>query len=158
VAGVGQVRANARLAERLDAAGFDAAMKAALAAEPVLCADETPVNLWHKDRGADGAALADGHDWHGGNRPGHKLARRLADKADQVWLFTKNLAVSWRNNPAEQALRGPKRHQAVSGYWHRPARAPPAASARDHGIRALDAIHHALAGRPWLPIPVATTA
>ncbi|TCJ30466.1 IS66 family transposase [Parafrankia sp. BMG5.11] len=291
-------RANARLGERLDAAGFDAAMRKALAAEPVLCADETPVNLWHKDRGADGAELAgsphvvtvrtpapglvwyapvhsrsskalkdlgvldgftghlvrddysgwaqfdaqpagvqqclahmirhlqgvwdlhhdeqrwarrvqdvlreahtavttataagDDHldpdlltalrarydkdvewgritnrcrDWHDGNHPGHKLARRLADKADQVWLFTKNFAVPWTNNPAEQALRGPKRHQAVSGYWHRPATLGAycrvrsyLVSARDHGIRALDAIHDALAGRPWLPTPVATAA
>ncbi len=60
------------------------------------------------------------------------------------------------NNPAEQALRGPKRHQAVSGYWHRPATLAAycrvrsyLVSARDHGIRALDAIHNALAGKPW---------
>jgi transposase len=37
--------ASERLASRLDGAGFDAAMQAALAAEPVLAADETPVNL-----------------------------------------------------------------------------------------------------------------
>ncbi|MDT3446983.1 transposase, partial [Pseudofrankia sp. BMG5.37] len=38
-------RANARLAEDLEAAGFDEAMKAALRAEPVLCGDESPVNV-----------------------------------------------------------------------------------------------------------------
>jgi hypothetical protein len=27
-------------------------------------------------------------------------------------------------------------------------------SARGHGVRALDAIHAAIAGRPWLPTPV----
>jgi hypothetical protein len=37
--------ASERLASRLEAAGFDQAMQAALAAEPVLAADETPVNL-----------------------------------------------------------------------------------------------------------------
>jgi transposase len=37
--------ASERLASRLDGAGFDAAMQAALAKEPVLAADETPVNL-----------------------------------------------------------------------------------------------------------------
>jgi hypothetical protein len=37
--------ASERLASRLDGAGFDEAMQAALAAEPVLAADETPVNL-----------------------------------------------------------------------------------------------------------------
>lgn len=38
-------RANARLAERLGAAGFGAAMQAALLAEPVLTADESPVQV-----------------------------------------------------------------------------------------------------------------
>jgi hypothetical protein len=38
-------RANARLAERLSAAGFGEAMRAALLAEPVLTADESPVEV-----------------------------------------------------------------------------------------------------------------
>ena len=42
-------RAHERLAGVLGAAGFDEAMRVALAAEPVLCADETPVNLARKD-------------------------------------------------------------------------------------------------------------
>jgi len=37
--------ASERLSSRLDDAGFDEAMQAALGAEPVLAADETPVNL-----------------------------------------------------------------------------------------------------------------
>jgi transposase len=37
--------ASERLSSRLDGAGFDEAMQAALGAEPVLAADETPVNL-----------------------------------------------------------------------------------------------------------------
>jgi hypothetical protein len=37
--------ASERLSSRLERAGFDEAMQAALAAEPVLAADETPVNL-----------------------------------------------------------------------------------------------------------------
>ena len=28
-------------------------------------------------------------DWARGNHPGHNLARRLADKAEQVWTFTR---------------------------------------------------------------------
>ncbi len=40
-------RAHERLAERLDAAGFDAAMKAALRAEQALRADETPASHPH---------------------------------------------------------------------------------------------------------------
>jgi transposase len=47
-------RALARLAERLQAAGFDAAMKDALRAEDVLCGDETPANVIRKNTGPDG--------------------------------------------------------------------------------------------------------
>jgi transposase IS66 family protein len=42
-------RASARLDEKLQAAGFDDAMQAALAGEPVLGADETPVNVLARD-------------------------------------------------------------------------------------------------------------
>jgi hypothetical protein len=42
-------KANARLSERLDDAGFDEAMQAVLAAEPALGADETPVNVLTPD-------------------------------------------------------------------------------------------------------------
>jgi hypothetical protein len=42
-------QANARLSERLDDAGFDDAMQAALAGEPALGADETPVNVLTPD-------------------------------------------------------------------------------------------------------------
>jgi len=38
--------ASERLSSRLDDAGFDEAMRAALAAEPVLAADETPSISW----------------------------------------------------------------------------------------------------------------
>jgi hypothetical protein len=42
-------RAHQQFAERSDAAGFDAAMRAALRAELVLCGDETPVNVARRD-------------------------------------------------------------------------------------------------------------
>ncbi|WP_214316668.1 IS66 family transposase [Nonomuraea sediminis] len=100
-------------------------------------------------------------DWHEGNHPGYVLARRLADKAEQVWTFTRNLAAPWTNNASEQTLKGPKRHQAVSGYWHTMATLGRylrvhsyLTTAKGHGIRALDAIHATLVGRPWLPTPV----
>lgn len=97
-------------------------------------------------------------DWAKGNHPGYNLATRLADKADQVWTFTQNLAVPWTNNPSEQALKSPKRHQAVSGYWHTlttladycRARSY-LVNARNHGVRPIAAIHNALTGNPWLP-------
>jgi transposase len=289
-------RAHERIAQRLDAAGFDAAMKAALRAEETLCADETPVNVI-RNTGDDGAAVAgsphvvtvrtpderlvwyaatpsrssgaikalgvmdgyhgilvrddyagwaqfdaqlagvqqccqhlsrhlkgvhalhphwqhwaeevrqvlgDAHhavaeaiaagqtaldpsllaelrerydaavhwgeitnrlrDWDDGkNHPGYVLARRLKAKAEQVWLFTRNFAVPWTNNASEQAIRGPKRHQAVSGYWHTLATLARycrvrsyLVTSRNHGIQPTDAIHAALTGRPWLPVPVST--
>jgi transposase len=101
-------------------------------------------------------------DWDDGkNHPGYVLARRLKAKAGQVWLFTGNFAVPWTNNASEQAIKGPKRHQAVSGYWHslttlaRYCRVRSyLAASRSRGIQPIDAIHAALAGRPWLPIPI----
>jgi transposase len=100
-------------------------------------------------------------DWPDGNHPGYTLARWLARHAEQVWLFTTVFAVPWTNNSCEQAIKDPKRHQAVSGYWHtqttlgRYCRIRSyLTSARNHGVRAIDAIHAALTGTPWLPTPV----
>jgi hypothetical protein len=101
-------------------------------------------------------------DWDDGkNHPGYVLARRLKAKAEQVWLFTRNFAVPWTNNASEQAIKGPKRHQAVSGYWHSLATLARycrvrsyLVTSRNHAIRPIDAIHAALAGHPWLPAPV----
>jgi hypothetical protein len=97
-------------------------------------------------------------DWPKGNHPGYNLAKRLHDKTDQVWTFTRNLAVPWTNNASEQALKGPKRHQAVSGYWHTLTTLADycrgrsyLVSSRNHGLRPIDAIHTALASNPWLP-------
>jgi transposase len=105
-----------------------------------------------------GVAANRQRDWPKGNHPGYNLATRLRDKAEQVWLFTRNFAVPWTNNASEQALRGPKRHQAVSGYWHTPTTLGAycrvrsyLVSARNHGLTAIDAIHRALAANPWLP-------
>jgi transposase len=290
-------KANARLAGRLDDAGFDAAMRAALAEEPVLAADESPVNVLTPDTDPDtgepvpGAAqvmvirtpaerlvwltalasrraagitallafftgflIVDGYtayqqlsgqlagiqqccqhvirrcravsrlgpgglqswatdvitvlceahqavedtrargepaldaallkdlreryddavssgiihnrlrDWDGdGNHPGYVLGCWLREHADQVWLFTTALEVEWTSNSAERAVKGPKRHQAVSGYWHtqhtlgRWCRIRSYLdSAANHGLTTLDAITSALDGRPWLPaVPVA---
>lgn len=99
--------------------------------------------------------------WPKGNHPGYTLARRLTAKADQVWLFTTVFAVPWTNNASEQALKSPKLHQKVSGYWHTMATLTRfcrvrsyLTSARNHGLTAIEAIHAVLAGNPWLPAPV----
>jgi transposase len=94
----------------------------------------------------------------GKNHPGYVLASRLKDKADQVWLWTRNFAVPWTNNASERALKNPKLHQKVSGCWHTLATAGRYClvrsyliSARNHGMRPIDAIHAALTMQPWLP-------
>lgn len=96
-------------------------------------------------------------DWHTGNHPGYTLANRLKNKAEQVWLFAKNFKIPWTNNASEQALRSPKRHQAVSGYWRTTDTLRNdlrirsyLTSTRAHRIRAIDTIHRALTGNPWL--------
>ena len=75
-----------------------------------------------------------------------------------MWLFTAGFAVEWTGNSAERAVKGPKRHQAVSGYWHTQATLARwcrirsyLESAASHGLTALEAISTALAGKPWLP-------
>ncbi len=211
-------KASSRLDERLQEAGFDEAMQAALAEEPVLGADETPVNVLAKDtdpetgepetgsphvliirppggkltwlramgsrrqqccqhiirrcravtklgpgglqswaadvieilreaRRLTGEARARGdpldaeqldklrqrydeavafgiihnrlRDWDGdGNHPGYVLGCWLREHKEQVWLFTRE-PVEWTNNVSEQGAKAAKRHQAVSGYWHK---------------------------------------
>jgi transposase len=97
-------------------------------------------------------------DWHDGNHPGYALGNWLRDYKEQVFLFTRNFAVSWTNNVSERGAKAAKRHQAVSGYWHSLATLGRWCrlrsyldSAAAHGVTALDAISGALAGKPWLP-------
>ena len=101
-------------------------------------------------------------DWDDAkNHPGYVLARRRKAKAEQVWLVTRHFAVPWARKRQRAGHQGPKRHQAVCGCWHAPDTLSRyyrvrtyLVSIRDHGIPPIDAIHAALTGRPWLPIPV----
>ena len=97
-------------------------------------------------------------DWHEGNHPGYALGCWLRDYKEQVFLFTRDFAVTWTNNVSERGAKAAKRHQAVSGYWHSLATLARWSSIRSyldsaaaHGLTALDAIRDALAGKPWLP-------
>lgn len=99
-------------------------------------------------------------DWHDGNHPGYALAIWLDKHADQVWLFTTNFAVQWTSNAAERGVKPAKRHQAVSGYWQTDQTLARwclinsyLTTTRNHGLTVLQAITHALQGRPWLPVP-----
>jgi transposase len=97
-------------------------------------------------------------DWDTGNHPGYALGCWLEQYREQVFLLTRNFAVSWTNNVSEQGAKAAKRHQAVSGYWHtlttlaRWCRIRSYLdSAAAHGLSALGAICAAIEGRPWLP-------
>lgn len=97
-------------------------------------------------------------DWAGGNHPGYTLATWLKTHAEQVWLFTRNLAIDWTSNAAERGVKPAKRHQAVSGYWQNDQTLARwclinsyLTTARNHGLTVLDAITRALNGHPWLP-------
>ena len=97
-------------------------------------------------------------DWDTGNHPGYALGCWLEEYREQVFLFTRNFAVSWTNNVSERGAKAAKRHQAVSGYWHSLATLARWCrlrsyldSAAAHGVTALDAISSAIAGKPWLP-------
>jgi hypothetical protein len=97
-------------------------------------------------------------DWDAGNHPGYALGTWLRAYREQVFLFTRNLAVAWTNNVSERGAKAVKRHQAVSGYWHSLATLARWCrirsyldSAAAHGITALDAIRDAITGKPWLP-------
>jgi len=97
-------------------------------------------------------------DWDTGNHPGYALGTWLRDYREQVFLFTREFAVSWTNNVSERGAKAAKRHQAVSGYWHTLATLARWCRLRSyldtaaaHGIGALDAIRAAIEGKPWLP-------
>jgi len=97
-------------------------------------------------------------DWDTGNHPGYSLATWLQDYKEQVFLFTRQFAVSWTNNVSERGAKAARRHQAVSGYWHSPGTLARWCRLRSyldtaaaHGVTALDAIRTAIEGKPWLP-------
>jgi transposase len=97
-------------------------------------------------------------DWASGNHPGYALGCWLRDYKEQVFLFTRDFAVSWTNNVSERGAKAAKRHQAVSGYWHSLATLARWCrirsyldSAAAHGVTALDAVRAVIQGNPWLP-------
>jgi hypothetical protein len=97
-------------------------------------------------------------DWPSGRHPGFTLARRLQARKAQVWRFTVDFKVPFTNNPAEQPQRMVKLQMKIGGCWRSVRTAARyclvrsyLATARNHGIRPLDALRDALAGQPWMP-------
>lgn len=113
----------------------------------------------------DGLAANLDRPWTDGQRhPGWRLATRLRDKADQVWLFTTRFDVPFTSNSAEQALRMGKVRQKISGCWHTLTTLADWCRIRSylvntqrHDIQPIDAIRTALAGNPWLPAALDTS-
>jgi transposase len=89
-------RAHERLAGRLEAAGFDEAMKTALRAEDVLCADETPVSVI-RNAGAGGQVEA--------GSP-HAAAIRTPDER-LIWYGAAHSRSSGAITPRPSARRSP---------------------------------------------------
>ncbi|MGO9779402.1 MAG: hypothetical protein ACLPKE_32490 [Streptosporangiaceae bacterium] len=48
-------------------------------------------------------------DWHDGNHPSYTRGCWPQEYKEQVWLFTRELAVEWTSDSAERAVKGPKR-------------------------------------------------
>jgi hypothetical protein len=97
-------RANTRLAAKLTSAGFDTAMLAALLAEPVLAADESPVNVITPATDPDTGEVIGGSP--------HVLAIRTPDER-LAWLGG---LTSRSYDTVIAALRGFAGHLIVDGY------------------------------------------
>ncbi|MGH3718119.1 MAG: IS66 family transposase [Pseudonocardiaceae bacterium] len=138
-------RALERFAQRLAAGGFDDAMKAALRAEDVLCADETPTNVIRKNTDENGHPVP-------GSPPA--VTVRTPD-ARLVWYAARG-SRSKTDIADLGVLAGYAGHLVRDDYaaWHHYCRARSyLVSARNHDLRVIDATHHALNGNPWLPPP-----
>jgi transposase len=88
------------------------------------------------------------------------LLTRLRDREDQVLRYAHDLTVPFTNNQAERDLRPAKTQIKISGT-HRSESGAKAwarirgfvSTARKNGITAYDAIHSAVLGNPWTPLP-----
>ena len=97
-------------------------------------------------------------DWPSGRHPGYTLAKRLRDRAAQVWRFTVDFAAPATFNPAEQPQRMVKLQMKIGGCWRSVRTAARycrvrsyLATARNHGMHPLDALRDARTGNPWMP-------
>ena len=97
-------------------------------------------------------------DWPSGRHPGYTLARRLQARAAQIWRFPAGFDVPFNGNPAEQPQRIVKLQMKIGGCWRSVRTAARdclirsyLGTARNHGIRPLDALRDALAENPWIP-------
>jgi transposase len=88
----------------------------------------------------------------------HALFNRLRDRHDDYLRFVTHPGVPFDNNAAEQTIRMPKLRIKVSGCMRTLTGAQHFAAIRSytttaarHGIGILDALIHAVQGKPWIP-------
>src|SRR5664280_1169402 len=97
----------------------------------------------------------------GRNKDADRLAKRMAERIDQVLYFTADFGVDWTNNTCEQAIRMAKLQAKISGSW-RSLRGLKAfcrirsyiATARAHRVPVFTALRDAFLDDPW-SIPTA---
>lgn len=88
----------------------------------------------------------------------HNLFTRMTDRWDDYLRFTRDPAVPFSNNPAEQTIRMPKLRVKVSGCLRSLGGAQDFAAIRSYtatatraGQNMFDALVQAAAGTPWIP-------
>src|SRR5664280_2172010 len=110
---------------------------------------------------AEQGAAANAPGVKGRNKDASKLAKRMAERIDQVLYFTADFGVDWTNNTCEQAIRMAKLQAKISGSW-RSLRGLKAfcrirsyiATARAHRVPVFTALRDAFLDSPW-SIPTA---
>jgi len=110
---------------------------------------------------AEQGAAANAPGVKGRNKDASKLAKRMAERIDQVLYFTADFGVDWTNNTCEQAIRMAKLQAKISGSW-RSLRGLKAfcrirsyiATARAHRVPVFTALRDAFLDDPW-SIPTA---
>ena len=91
-------------------------------------------------------------------RKSYNIAVALRDHREEATRFAKDLSVPFTNNEAESSLRMAKLHRKISGCFqgddsaqHFAAIRSYVATARKHGVGALEVIARLFNGDVWMP-------